>query len=65
MYSGADGLIALLGANDGHCYQSAMLRPCRTASHSESTTCTGVTMAPWWYYFGKQPAAAIPYSSEK
>lgn len=36
MYSGADGLIALLGANDGHCYQCAalpaVLRSCRTAS---------------------------------
>lgn len=62
MYSGADGLIAMLGANDGHCNQPAalptVLRPCRTAPHRDSTTCFRVTMAPCQCYLRKQPADA-------
>lgn len=69
MYSGADGLFVLLGADDECGYQPpalpTVLRPCRTASHSESTTCSKVTTAACWCYFRKQPAAAIPYSSGK
>lgn len=50
MYSGADGLIAMLGANDGHCYKPVALptvfQPWKTASHSESSTCSRVIIAP-------------------